>query len=130
MNNDEKKELILKFINGPLQQYLLGDISFGKFKELINETCGTDFIYSDLYPSYLFNLQVAQTSVDVPAPTVILSKFSRQSDELSDFDKKMRICHQYGLCIQSDVELYMCGTCDVCPRTKEQSKAFKKGELE
>lgn len=123
MNNDEKKELILKFINGPLQEYLLGEISFGRFKELINETCGTDFSYDQLYPSYLFNLEVAQKTA------VVDIKAIRQPQELSDFDQKMRICHQYGLCIQSDIELYMCGTCGVCPRTKEQSKAFKKGEL-
>lgn len=53
MNKEE--ELIKIFINGPLQKYLTGDISFGKFIELINEQCGTNFKYSDLYPSYLFN---------------------------------------------------------------------------
>jgi hypothetical protein len=58
MTNLEKKQLILDFINGPLQRYLTGDISFGKFKELINEQLGTDFIYSDLYPSYLFNASI------------------------------------------------------------------------
>jgi hypothetical protein len=124
MNNDEKKELILKFINEPLKEYLLGEISFSRFKELINETCGTDFSYSELYPSYLFNL-------DVPQKTAIIDiNIFKQKEELSDFDKKMRICHQYGLCIQGDIELYMCGTCGVCPRTKEESKAYKKGELE
>lgn len=126
MNNHEKKELIVKFINGPLQEYLLGDISFGRFKELINETCGTDFSYSELYPSYLFNLDVIQSQ----ETTVVDAKSIRPKNELSEFDKKMRICHQYGLCIQSDIELYMCGTCEVCPRTKEESKAYKKGELE
>ncbi len=55
MNSEEREDLILLFINGPLQEYLLGDISFGRFKELINESCGTNFKYSDLYPSYLFN---------------------------------------------------------------------------
>lgn len=55
MNCEDKKQLILQFINGPLQEYLTGDISFGRFKELINSTCGTDFCYADLYPSYLFN---------------------------------------------------------------------------
>lgn len=126
MNNDEKKELIVKFINGPLQEYLLGDISFSRFKELINETCGTDFSYSELYPSYLFNLDVIQSQ----ETTIVDAKSIRPKNELSEFDKKMRICHQYGLCIQSDIELYMCGTCEVCPRTKEESKAYKKGELE
>lgn len=126
MNNDEKKELIVKFINGPLQEYLLGEISFSKFKELINETCGTDFIYSDLYPSYLFNIDVVQNQQTTLVDVVTI----KPKNELSEFDKKMRICHQYGLCIQSDIELYLCGTCKVCPRTKEQSKAFKKGELE
>lgn len=55
MNKTEKKQLILDLINGPLQEYLTGNISFGKFKERINEVCGVDFTYSDLYPSYLFN---------------------------------------------------------------------------
>lgn len=55
MEKEQKKQLILDFINGPLQEYLTGDISFGKFKERTNEVCGTDFCYSDLYPSYLFN---------------------------------------------------------------------------
>jgi hypothetical protein len=34
---------------------LTGDISYGRMIELINEKCGTNFKYSDLYPSYLFN---------------------------------------------------------------------------
>ena len=55
MDKTQKKELILDFINGPLQEYLTGEISFGKFKERINEVCRVDFCYSDLYPSYLFN---------------------------------------------------------------------------
>jgi hypothetical protein len=60
----EREKLILDFINGPLQQYLTGDISFGKFKELTNEVCGTNFIYSDLYPSYLFNARITYDHVD------------------------------------------------------------------
>jgi hypothetical protein len=55
MTQEEKQELILTFINGPLKEYLTGDVSYGRFKELINETCGTNFKYSDIYPSYLFN---------------------------------------------------------------------------
>jgi hypothetical protein len=55
VTQQEKQELILTFINGPLKEYLTGDISYGRFKELINETCGTNFKYSDIYPSYLFN---------------------------------------------------------------------------
>lgn len=58
MNKEQKKQLILEFINGPLQRYLTGDISFGKFKEVINETFEVDFCYSELYPSYLFNAQI------------------------------------------------------------------------
>ena len=54
-----REQLILDFINGPLKSYLLeDDISFGRFKEMINEKCGTNFSYSDLYPSYLFNAQI------------------------------------------------------------------------
>ncbi len=55
MTQQEKQELILTFINGPLKEYLTGDVSYGRFKELINETCGTNFKYSDIYPNYLFN---------------------------------------------------------------------------
>jgi hypothetical protein len=55
MNTKEKEELIKSFIEGPLKEYLTGEISFGKFKERINEVCGTDFSYGDIYPSYLFN---------------------------------------------------------------------------
>jgi len=55
MTQDQKQELILTFINGPLKEYLTSDISYGRFKEMINETCGTNFKYSDIYPSYLFN---------------------------------------------------------------------------
>ena len=55
MTQEEKQELILTFMNGPLKEYLVGDISYGRFKELINESCGTNFKYSDIYPSYLFN---------------------------------------------------------------------------
>ena len=54
----EREQLIKDFIDGPLQRYLTGDISFGKFKELTNEVCGTNFSYSDLYPSNLFNAQL------------------------------------------------------------------------
>lgn len=50
-----KEELVKTFLNGPLQKYLTGDMSFGKFVEVINEECGTNFKYSDLYPSYIFN---------------------------------------------------------------------------
>ena len=60
----EKEKLIKDFIDGPLQKYLTGEISFGKFKEEINETCGTNFIYSDLYPSYLFNAQITYEESD------------------------------------------------------------------
>ena len=55
MTQEEKQELIITFINGPLKEYLTEDISYGRFKELINETCGTNLKYSDIYPCYLFN---------------------------------------------------------------------------
>jgi hypothetical protein len=64
MNEREREDLILSFINGPLREYLAGDISFGRFKELINETCGTSFSYSDLYPSYLFNATLKYEAID------------------------------------------------------------------
>lgn len=56
--NKEREELIKIFIDGPLKEYLTGDISFGKFIQLINEECGTNFKYSHLYPSYLFNAKL------------------------------------------------------------------------
>jgi hypothetical protein len=60
----EREQLIKNFIDGPLKRYLQGNISFGKFKEEINETCGTNFSYSDLYPSYLFNAQLSYEESD------------------------------------------------------------------
>ena len=100
------EELIKKFINGPLQRYLTGDISFGKFIELINEECGTNFRYSDLYPSYLFNQTLKDVGVVEP----------------TEFDKKMRECHQYGLCVSHPEVLDkqpLCTTCNICPRRKK-----------
>jgi len=61
---DNPEKLIKDFIEGPLQQYLTGNISFGRFKERINEVCGTNFAYSDLYPSYLFNAQISYEDSD------------------------------------------------------------------
>lgn len=55
MTKEEKKQLIIDFIQGPLKDYLTTNISFGRFKEKINEQFDVDLIYSDLYPSYLFN---------------------------------------------------------------------------
>ena len=63
-NMTPNEKLIKDFIDGPLQRYLTGDISFGKFKEEINEVCGTNFIYSDLYPSYLFNARLSYEEAD------------------------------------------------------------------
>ena len=60
----DKEKMLKDFIEGPLQKYLAGNISFGKFVELINETCGTDFRYADLYPSYLFNAQINYEEAD------------------------------------------------------------------
>lgn len=73
MKVNEKKQLILDFINGPLQEYLTEEISFGKFKERINEVCGTDFSYSELYPSYLFNAVLAyqEDMMDWDEPTIV-----------------------------------------------------------
>ena len=60
----DKEKLLKDFIDGPLQRYLMGDVSFGKFKELVNETCGTNFSYGDLYPSYLFNAKLSYEESD------------------------------------------------------------------
>ena len=119
MDTKEKKKLILDFINEPLRQLLTNKISFGRFKELINEVCGTDFIYSDLYPSYLFNSELSYVTEIVDTPPLFIEKYT-------DFNEKMKICHQYGLCIQSSEPLALCGFCSVCPRDK--SEGFYKQE--
>ena len=113
MDTKEKKKLILDFINEPLRQLLTNKISFGRFKELINEVCGTDFIYSDLYPSYLFNSELSYVTEIVDTPPLFEEKYT-------DFNEKMKICHQYGLCIQSSEPLALCGFCSVCPRDKSE----------
>lgn len=64
MNRKEKKKLILDLLEGPLRRYLTGEISYGKFKEEINEEFDLDFKYSDLYPSYLFNAELYYPSED------------------------------------------------------------------
>lgn len=65
MKKEEKEKLIKAFIDGPLREYLSGDSSYGKFIEEINEVCGTDFRYSDLYPSFLFNAELTYPSIDI-----------------------------------------------------------------
>ena len=65
MKREEKEKLIKAFIDGPLKNYLTGDSSYGKFIEEINEVCGTDFRYSDLYPSYLFNAELTYPFIDI-----------------------------------------------------------------
>lgn len=64
MKREEKEKLIKAFIDGPLKNYLTGETSYGKFKEEINEVCGTEFKYSDIYPSYLFNAELYYPSED------------------------------------------------------------------
>jgi hypothetical protein len=64
MTKSEKKKLIKDFIDGPLQRYLTGETSYGKFKEEINEQFDLDFKYSDLYPSFLFNAELYYPTVD------------------------------------------------------------------
>ena len=108
----DKEELIKTFINGPLQKYLTGDISFGKFIEVINEECGTNFKYSDLYPSYLFNATLEHIPVDL---NTIRDRVE------TDFDKKMKECHQYGLCITlKEKPEGIFSVCRNCPLKKEK----------
>jgi hypothetical protein len=121
MNTKQKEQLILDFIEGPLRKLLTGDISFSKFKELTNEVCGTNFTYSDLYPSYLFNAEIDYITEIVKTPPLI-------EDKYTDFNQKMKICHQYGLCIQRKIPIAICGSCGVCPRDK--SEGFYKEEDE
>jgi hypothetical protein len=119
MDTRIKKDLILSFINGPLKKLLTGKISFSRFKESVNEVCGTDFIYSDLYPSYLFNAHT-EGLIDDSDATKIVCVPKLVEEKYSDFNEKMQICHQYGLCIQSSVPLAICGFCSVCPRDKSE----------
>jgi len=167
-----KEQLIKTFINGPLQKYLTGDISFGKMIELINEECGTNFKYSDLYPSYLFNATLEHTPVDLNTirdrvetdfdkkikkcplcstgelqstyvylenqtlkaygcnkcsysfwePQIDTKTYTiSTSGTTSDFDKKMKECHQYGLCIglKEKPEDFI-SVCHICPLKKEK----------
>lgn len=105
MNKEEKKQLILDFINGPLKEYLDGgQISFGKFKEKINETCGTDFAYSELYPSYLFNAQIVYEEADL---------FNRidMEEGRGQYEQKLKQCHAYELCISGDCQITLCTGC-------------------
>lgn len=119
MNNN----LILDFINGPLKNYLSGKLDFETFVESTNLICDCTFTEKDLSESFLTEYHANQLE---PTAVVQIPKVY----ELNEFDKRMRICHQYGLCIQKDIELFMCGTCDVCPRDKSESKAFKKVETD
>lgn len=52
--NKRVLDVLIPFINGPLNEYLQG-CSYSRFQELINEAFGTTIRYSDLYPSPLFN---------------------------------------------------------------------------
>ena len=118
MNDD----IILDFINGPLKQYLEGKIEFSRFVDLTNLICDCSLTEEQLSETCL-----PQYESQKLIPTVSMSVSKEQ--ELSDFDKSMRICHQYGLCIQKSIDLYMCGTCEICPREITESKAYKKGEI-
>ena len=101
MSNEEKKKLILDFINGPLREYLQDQISFGRFKERINETCGTDFRYSELYPSYLFNGVLT---------------YPEEESILQEYNDKLDQCRAYGICSKGD-DPYMF-PCNICPGRK------------
>jgi hypothetical protein len=147
----DKEELIKIFINGPLQKYLTGDISFGKMIELINEECGTNFKYSDLYPSYLFNASISypddlenyikdrserdvefKRKVDYQGRMEHLPTCDWHSDwhkcncgafdtPQTDYDKKMKECHQYGLCIQYEEKPeHFISVCRNCPLKKDK----------
>lgn len=126
MDTRIKKKLILDFINEPLKKLLTGKISFSRFKESVNEVCGTDFTYNDLYPSYLFNAQIEGLIDEDSDKTDIVYVQALAEQKYADFNQKMKICHQYGLCIQSSEPLALCGFCSVCPRDK--SEGFYKEE--
>ena len=108
LNVEEKKKIILDFINGPLRTYLEGEASFGKFKELINERCGTNFTYSELYPSYLFNAQISYPAEEDSSGN------RRYELSLTFLDQKMSECHAYGLCTSGDPQPLF--ACNICPK--------------
>lgn len=119
-----KEELIKIFIDGPLKEYLTGDISYGRMIELINEKCGTNFKYSDLYPSYLFNATLKYPDV---AESYFKNAYAnvdyqgRKDKELTEFDKKMSECHQYGLCVQyKEKPKEFFSVCRNCPLKKDK----------
>ena len=99
MNKEEKKKLIVDFINGPLKRYLTDEVSFGKFKELINEQFDTDFCYADLYPSYLFNGKIHYPDEE------------KAWQEDKEYSTRMSECHAYGLCASGDVPDFPCYNC-------------------
>lgn len=102
MENQDKKKLILDFINGPLRTYLQGEVSFGRFKELINEQFYTDFHYAELYPSYLFNAQISYPAED---------------KEAAAYSQRLSECHAYGLCVTGDPYPF---PCKICPQKKRE----------
>lgn len=111
MNREEKKKIIIDFINGPLREYFDGEISFGKFKERINEKFDTDFNYSDLYPSYLFNAQLTYPEEEIHLRSD-LEKIGRE------YEERLKQCHAYGLCASGDYYMF---SCKICPKhTKDK----------
>jgi hypothetical protein len=124
MDTKQKEQLILDFIEGPLRKLLTGDISFSKFKELTNEVCETNFNYSDLYPSYLFNAEIVYPSSLFNTKNSYATEITQTppiiDDKSADFNQKMKICHAYGLCIQRNIPVAMWGSCGVCPRGKNE----------
>jgi hypothetical protein len=115
------EELIKKFMDGPLQRYLTGDISFGKFIEVINEQCGTNFRYSDLYPSYLFNQTLKDYKTCSKCGIAQTSTGTCASCAYTQYENKMSECHQYGLCVSHAGDLNkdpFAMPCNICPRKK------------
>lgn len=104
-----KEELIKSFIDGPLQKYLTGDISFAKLVELINEECGTNFKYSDLYPSYLFN---ASLSYPDDLEEYIKSRSERDVEFKRKIDYQGRMEHTQTCEWHSDWHKCNCGAFD------------------
>lgn len=103
MTSKQKQKLILDFMNGPLREYLEGEISFGRFKEKINEVCGTEFSYSDIYPSYLFNAKLSYEDE--------IKIMEEDIKAMDDYNKKISECHAYGLCATGSPYDFPCATC-------------------
>ena len=63
-------------------------------------------------------IDLLQQSLQEIRDNQFLPRF-KDEKEPTEFDKKMKECHQYGLCVSHPEDLDeqpLCVTCDICPR--------------